>query len=401
MEKARLKDEQKKMAPDSKRNGKQGLPPAPQTQTKGKTPVRKLDSFSTDSSSENTNNSSGTVSSNATVKWKDASDLQFRMVTEVINSNSNSFNESSNSSFDHVNGSASAPGSSPRARSESRFERMSRTGSRYNNRSTSSHNSSNPNGASTGNGGADATNVNINENGEEDGIGARLQRLKETLFNALSINNDNPYYDDFTFTDFSSKHFAEVREFCGIDPDTYVKAFENTANEKFTEGRSGAFMFSSIDSRFIVKTTTEPELRKLLRIMPKYLKHLKMNPHTLIIKFLGAHCITMYSRKIFFLVMLNVFPREKLSEKYDLKGSWVNRSGKMDGSRLTRRERLMKNSTTRSTPLLLDNDLQSKINIEEMVARALRNQMLADSKFLASTYAFLRSRPSCIGIILF
>jgi hypothetical protein len=316
---------------------------------------RKKDHFSKRKSASSFSSSATAASSNATIKWKDASDLQFRMVTDVLNGHSGINDLENNSSFSGVSKDGRVIDGE-----QSRFERMSR----------SKTNSGNV--ASSGIGRTDSNN--------------RLQRFKDGLWNALNLGGYTNYYADFVFTDYKSKYFAEVRDFCGIGPEVYTKAFENTANEKFTEGRSGAFMFSSVDSRFIVKTTTEPELRKLLKIMPRYLNHLRTNPHSLIIKFLGAHCITMYSTKIYFLVMLNVFPRERLSEKYDLKGSWVNRSGKIDGSRLTRRERMMTNKAARSAPLLLDNDLQQKINIEESVARALRNQMMEDSKFLASTY---------------
>jgi hypothetical protein len=190
-------------------------------------------------------------------------------------------------------------------------------------------------------------------------------------------------YSDFGFTDFSPRLFSTLREMIGVDADSYQNAFKSTANENFSEGRSGAFMFNSCDHRFIVKTTTQAELNALLTLLPNYIQYLKRNPNSLLARFLGAHCITMYSTKLYFIVMLNVFPKEKLSEKYDLKGSWVNRFGNR-GDKLTRREKLRAVESIKSVPLYQDNDVQQKICLREQVARELLCQVQKDTQFLAS-----------------
>lgn len=40
----------------------------------------------------------------------------------------------------------------------------------------------------------------------------------------------------------------------------------------------------------------------------------------------------MYDTTLYFVVMLNFFPNIVLSERYDLKGSWVDRNGTRAGS---------------------------------------------------------------------
>ncbi len=197
----------------------------------------------------------------------------------------------------------------------------------------------------------------------------------------------NGTYDEFTFTDFSPKLFSMVRTHCNIQADTYASSFTTTTNENFSEGRSGAFMFCSADSKYIVKTTTKTEIASLLRILPNYIDHIRRNPHSLLTKFLGAHCITMYSTKLYFVVMLNVFPRDQLNEKFDLKGSWVNRFSN-SGSKLTRRERLYRSAEVRSVPLYLDNDLQQKIVLRDDVTKALRRQIRTDTAFLSGESNF-------------
>jgi hypothetical protein len=195
-------------------------------------------------------------------------------------------------------------------------------------------------------------------------------------------------FKEFRFKDFCPKLFGKVRELSGIDNEQYAQFFEKTCKEKFSEGRSGAFMFFSSNERFIVKTTTKSESLALHGIMPQYVQHLKANPNSLVCRFLGAHCITMYGNELYFVVMLNVFPTFPLSERYDLKGSWVNRHG-FEYSRKSKRER-MRREPTDSSPLYQDNDLQHKINLELDVTYSLASQIRRDVLFLRGGEDYMR-----------
>jgi hypothetical protein len=194
-------------------------------------------------------------------------------------------------------------------------------------------------------------------------------------------------FKQFRFKDFCPKLFGKVRELSGIDNEDYAKYFEKTCKEKFSEGRSGAFMFFSSNEKFIVKTTTKSESLALHNIMPGYVAHLKENPNSLVCRFLGSHCITMYGNELYFVVMLNVFPTFPLSERYDLKGSWVNRHG-FELSRKSKRERMRREPTT-SSPLYQDNDLQHKISLELDVTFSLASQIRRDVLFLRGKSAVL------------
>lgn len=114
-----------------------------------------------------------------------------------------------------------------------------------------------------------------------------IQIATDTVQSVFTLSLAN----DFKFTDYCPKLFATVRELCGISAEMYAKAFESTCRETFSEGRSGAFMFYSSDQRFLVKTTTKGELIALHRCMKKYITFLKENPRSLIVRFVGAHCI--------------------------------------------------------------------------------------------------------------
>lgn len=134
----------------------------------------------------------------------------------------------------------------------------------------------------------------------------------------------------FVFTDFSPKRFARIRHLCGITVDDYVHSFTHTTMPRFSEGKSGAFIYFSSDYKYIVKTTTATEFEKLLQILPSYESYLrkmhKKNYNSLLTRYLGAHRIIMYDIPLYFVVMQNML-HGPVDEKYDLKGSWVNRHG--------------------------------------------------------------------------
>lgn len=219
----------------------------------------------------------------------------------------------------------------------------------------------------------------------------RSSQISKVLLGALNTASDaaksffsSSQFKEFRFKDFCPKLFGKVRELSGIDNEEYAKSFEKTCKEKFSEGRSGAFMFFSSNERCIVKTTTKGESLALHGIMPQYVEHLKKNPNSLVCRFLGAHCITMYGNELYFVVMLNVFPTFPLSERYDLKGSWVNRHG-FEFSRKSKRER-MRRVPTDASPLYQDNDLQHKLYLELDVTNALAGQIRRDVLFLRGIY---------------
>ena len=86
-------------------------------------------------------------------------------------------------------------------------------------------------------------------------------------------------------------------------------------------------MFSSFDKRFILKTMNTSEQHILKSALPKYLNHLKSNPHSLIAKIYGIYTVKMEEiKEVHILLMGNLFlkVKEKISE-FDLKGSLINR----------------------------------------------------------------------------
>ena len=131
----------------------------------------------------------------------------------------------------------------------------------------------------------------------------------------------------FMFTDYSPKEFARIREISGITSESYLESFKETTMPSFSEGRSGAFLYFTLDRKYIVKGMTESEFNKLLTILTPYVDYfvseIERGNQPLITKFLGAHRIIMYDIPLYFVIMKNVCPT--VSERYDLKGSWIGR----------------------------------------------------------------------------
>lgn len=132
-------------------------------------------------------------------------------------------------------------------------------------------------------------------------------------------------------------------------------------------GRSGSFLYRTVDGQYLVKTLPPEEKAFFLHILPSYFEvrpaplrplranlyasfdhqHMTNNPNSLLTRFCGLHKITtnkgcyishplnlnsllisfIVGRSTSFVVMQNVLPTDMhIHEQYDLKGSTVNRS---------------------------------------------------------------------------
>jgi hypothetical protein len=156
------------------------------------------------------------------------------------------------------------------------------------------------------------------------------QKFGQGTRRSLAPNKDK-LHTDFAFRDYLPQAFHKIRQLSKIDDLDYIDAFTETTRESFSEGRSGAFLYFSKNEKFIVKTTSKREMMKLLQIMPDYVDHISTYPMSILTRYLSAHAIVMYNTTLYFVVMLNIFPGIELSERYDLKGSWIDRNGNNAG----------------------------------------------------------------------
>jgi hypothetical protein len=181
----------------------------------------------------------------------------------------------------------------------------------------------------------------------------------------------------FRFKTYAPKVFVKLREFFDVDDLGYKQSVCGDYNyiEFISNSKSGQFFFYSHDGRYMLKTQTKEENKFLLRILPQYFEYLRQNPHSLLVRILGMHRITMYHirRKVHFVIMASVFDTPaQIHTIYDLKGS-------LQGREATAKER-------ETGGVLKDNDLlndKRKLHLGNKKA-AFINQLRKDSEFLAS-----------------
>uniref|UniRef100_A0AAV1TCS6 Uncharacterized protein n=1 Tax=Peronospora matthiolae TaxID=2874970 RepID=A0AAV1TCS6_9STRA len=202
------------------------------------------------------------------------------------------------------------------------------------------------------------------------------------------------------FIDYCPHTFQTIREHFGINTNQYIESLSRTTKERLSEGASGAFMFFSHDQQLIVKSMSDEESVFLRSVAAEYASFLLTNPDSLLTRFYGCHAIRLYGNTFNFVVMANLFSTEKvIHRRYDIKGSWVNRSAKhpSKGKRVTCRHcnaKYVFGSTDaencrarvgRHEPnvILKDNDLTAKVRLDPKVAEELYDQLVKDANFLS------------------
>lgn len=144
-----------------------------------------------------------------------------------------------------------------------------------------------------------------------------------------------------TFVDYAPQEFRAIRLAFGLSDEKYLASFRTTAKERVSAGSSGAFMFFSGDNSLLVKSLKEKECRALVDMAPAYASYLTANPHSRLIRFFGCHHVRLYGRNFYFAVMSNVLHNDRhtatITEKYDVKGSWIDRRARRPqrGDRVT------------------------------------------------------------------
>ena len=167
--------------------------------------------------------------------------------------------------------------------------------------------------------------------------------------------------------DLAPQVFSRIRAMFGVQSARFKHSLTHVVKQTFSEGASGAFMCFTGDNRYIIKTMsavcTDPpwmpncrhprglavtcggvclvvvcpqtEAETLRRILPDYVAHLEKYPESLLAKFFSCTKLTLYTQTLYFVVMENVFRRctGDLHERYDLKGSWVNRTGRFNSEK--------------------------------------------------------------------
>ncbi|KAF0699714.1 Aste57867_9728 [Aphanomyces stellatus] len=207
------------------------------------------------------------------------------------------------------------------------------------------------------------------------------------------------------FHEFEAASFALIRSLSGITSDALGHSMRAHTQERFSEGKSGAFLYYTGDQKFIVKTCTEAEQGYLMQILPAYIGHLQMYPNSFLSRYVGCYELIVYDQTIRFIVLANILqnPSVVVDEFYDLKGSWV---GRYENPHLLSVRKVCKHcgkefvvgktqEVCQMNPSRKQGHVQDicgkdlnwgdrQISLHEEVAEAIADQLATDSEFLRS-----------------
>ncbi|KAE8969977.1 hypothetical protein PR003_g28581 [Phytophthora rubi] len=191
------------------------------------------------------------------------------------------------------------------------------------------------------------------------------------------------------FKDCAPKVFHRIRAQFNIDQDFYRESFDPSQilSEHGSEGKSGNIFYFTANMQFMVKSVPKEEFDTLRAILPHYHEYLQSNPKSMLCRYFGCHSISLPigTRRMYFVVMQNLFNEGAVQQRFDLKG---NRDRRQAAS-ATEIERLIQDAKNREPidQLLMDIDflkISSGISLSDRNTRLQQDQLCSDFVFLAS-----------------
>ena len=88
-------------------------------------------------------------------------------------------------------------------------------------------------------------------------------------------------------------------------------------------GKSNAFIYTTFDEKFVIKTINEAEKRVFLNMLSRYTERILEYPNSHLIRILGLFKILPQNQH--FIIMENIVPSKDIAILFDLKGSLENR----------------------------------------------------------------------------
>ncbi|XP_030225598.1 phosphatidylinositol 4-phosphate 5-kinase-like protein 1 isoform X2 [Gadus morhua] len=172
--------------------------------------------------------------------------------------------------------------------------------------------------------------------------------IKTGLQTALTDNLDPPPLEQLTadcfkkqetqvheMQTFSGPVFSSLRRSLGLSEEEYRSSLssDDFYLQFISNSKSKADFFITHDKRFFLKTQSHREVKFLLSNLPLYVDHLNRYPHSLLVRFMGVHKITVPNHtkvtsetKKYFIIMQSVFfPDDRISSRYDIKGCELGR----------------------------------------------------------------------------
>eukprot|EP01080_Neovahlkampfia_damariscottae_P002429 gene2429-3140_t len=194
---------------------------------------------------------------------------------------------------------------------------------------------------------------------EEDFKDKTYFQLKETNLNFVK--------------EYSPKVFLRIRELNNINQQSFIKSLcqkDSLISLGNHLGKSGSFLYITLDSKYILKTIQKQEKDIILSFLKPYYYYLEKNENTFIVKILSLFRIVNENlQDVHVIIMENVFPsKSNPHELYDLKGSTIGRSYKL--------------KENNENVIYKDLDLKRKIKIKSPNNKKVIHQLMSDSVFL-------------------
>eukprot|EP00045_Choanoeca_perplexa_P015713 m.201948 g.201948 ORF g.201948 m.201948 type:complete len:1043 (-) comp17058_c1_seq38:71-3199(-) len=166
---------------------------------------------------------------------------------------------------------------------------------------------------------------------------AKAPQLREASPSKVHRTLHLPSNRSLEMVEYQPAQFAILRKTFGIDDADFARSFGvvPTTDCRLGGGSSGSLVLRTMDQKYIVKMIPKQERDVLLQLLPSFVEHVQTHPQTLLNRFCGLFEIKLKKGRTGkyrpFMVMENIAGRAgklKVHQKFDLKGSYVNRETK-------------------------------------------------------------------------
>lgn len=188
--------------------------------------------------------------------------------------------------------------------------------------------------------------------------------------------------------------FKKIRELCGVsnkDLQKYeilssiILHIKNFNIDKMEGGSSSAFIFTTVDEKFVIKTINSSERKLFLRILPKYTERIFGCGESRLIRILGLFKLIPENQD--FIIMENIVPGKENALLFDLKGSLIDR--RVSTSTETKLGKVLKdkNFYEEDLKIEIDSDKAGRlIKVLEEDFEILRAENIMDYSILLAFY---------------
>ncbi|TMW57572.1 hypothetical protein Poli38472_003497 [Pythium oligandrum] len=192
-----------------------------------------------------------------------------------------------------------------------------------------------------------------------------------------------------SFHDCAPKVFQSIRQHFNVDPHFLLQSFDlsKLLSEHGGEGKSGSIFYFTANKRFMVKSVPKTEYDTLRAILPHYHRYMLSSPQSMLCRYYGCYSITLPvgTRRMYFVVMQNLFHEGPVHQRFDLKGNFdrrqaINANDVEDYIQLARDQRVI-------STLMMDIDFRKLCGgmfLSPPMIKRVKEQLNDDIVFLAS-----------------